>query len=148
MVSAERRPVSLGRSVDGVAATLRAMIRAILFDFGGTLDCLRHWLDRFVAHYQAAGIDLKRAELENAFSIATRNAYFRSAMLRDYSLLQLVRFLIDLQFGILVESGAAAPRGLLAKVSSGSSIEAVKSQIADAFVAESEAGLAISRPLL
>jgi putative hydrolase of the HAD superfamily len=101
-----------------------------------------------VAHYQAAGIDLKRAELEDAFSIATRNAYVRSAMLRDYSLLQLVRFLIDLQFGILMESAAAAPRGLLAEVSAGRNIEAVKSQIVDAFVAESEAGLAISRTLL
>src|SRR5262249_46173653 len=75
-------------------------------------------------------------------------AYVRSAMLRDYGLLQLVRFLIDLQFGVLMGSDAAAPRGLLAEVSPGRSIEAVKSQIADAFVAESEAGLAISRSLL
>jgi HAD superfamily hydrolase (TIGR01509 family) len=116
-------------------------MRAILFDFGGTLDFPRHWLDRFVAHYQSAGIDIKRAELENAFSAATRNAYARSAMLRDYSLLQLVGFLVELQFERLGVCLAAA-------VSSGRSIEELKVQIRDSFVAESATGLAISRPLL
>jgi putative hydrolase of the HAD superfamily len=119
-----------------------------LFDFGGTLDFPRHWLDRFVTHYQAAGVDIKRAELESAFSIATRKAYVCSSMLRDYSLLQLVGFLVDLQFENLGVRGATASHRLLPEACSDRSIKELKSQICDSFVAESEAGLAISRPLL
>jgi FMN phosphatase YigB (HAD superfamily) len=123
-------------------------MRAILFDFGGTLDFPRHWLDRFVAHYQAAGIDIERAELDSAFSSATRKAYVGSAMLRDYSLLQLVGFLIELQFENLGVRGGAAPRRLFAEASSGRRIDELKMQIRDSFVAESALGFAISRPLL
>ena len=124
------------------------MIRAILFDFGGTLDFPRHWLDRFVTHYQAAGVNIKRADLDRAFSIATRKAYVCSPMLRDYGLMQLVGFLIDLQFENLAISDAAAPHGWLAEAYAGHRIKGLKLQIRDSFVAESEAGLAISRPLL
>jgi putative hydrolase of the HAD superfamily len=51
------------------------MIRAILFDMGGTLDGDgQHWLDRFVALYQAAGVTLPRETLRGAFDEAERRA--------------------------------------------------------------------------
>jgi HAD superfamily hydrolase (TIGR01509 family) len=123
-------------------------MRAILFDFGGTLDFPRHWLDRFVAHYQAAGIDIERTELECAFSAATQKAYACGPRLRDYSLSQLVGFLIDLQFDHLSVRGAAALHRMLAEVSTGNSINELKTQIRDSFIAESAVGFALSRPLL
>jgi FMN phosphatase YigB (HAD superfamily) len=51
------------------------MIRAILFDMGGTLDGDgQHWLDRFVALYRAAGVSLPRESLRSAFDEAERRA--------------------------------------------------------------------------
>jgi putative hydrolase of the HAD superfamily len=123
-------------------------MRAILFDFGGTLDYPRHWLDRFVAHYQAAGINIDRAALDAAFSSATQKAYTCRQMLRDHSLLQLVEFLLELQFESLNLHGASAAYGSRAKVPHGRSAKELKIQIRDAFVAESAVGCAISRPLL
>jgi len=123
-------------------------MRAILFDFGGTLDFPRRWLDRLVAHYQAAGIAIERAELDSAFSAATQKAYACSGMLRGYSLLQLVGFLVELQFENLGTRDAAAPRGLRAEASPGRSIEELKARIRDSFVAESAIGFAMSLPLL
>ena len=47
------------------------MIRAILFDMGGTLDGDGlHWLDRFVELYAAAGVRLPREVLRAAFDHA------------------------------------------------------------------------------
>ena len=123
-------------------------MRAILFDFGGTLDSPRHWLDRFVTHYCAAGIDITRNELNRAFSIATQQAYARSARLRDYTLLQLVGFLVDLQFESLRALGAVSPDRFSDKMSPGRGFKELKEQICQLFVAESAAGLAASRPLL
>ena len=51
------------------------MIRAILFDMGGTLDGDgQHWLDRFVSLYHAAGVRLPRETLRGAFDKAERQA--------------------------------------------------------------------------
>jgi FMN phosphatase YigB (HAD superfamily) len=51
------------------------MIRAILFDMGGTLDGHgQHWLERFVALYRAAGVALPRETLRGAFDEAERRA--------------------------------------------------------------------------
>ncbi len=51
------------------------MIRAILFDMGGTLDGDGlHWLDRFVALYDDFGAGLPRAALRGAFDEAERRA--------------------------------------------------------------------------
>jgi HAD superfamily hydrolase (TIGR01509 family) len=51
------------------------MIRAILFDMGGTLDGDgQHWLDRFVALYRDSGVDLPRETLRGAFDEAERRA--------------------------------------------------------------------------
>jgi putative hydrolase of the HAD superfamily len=51
------------------------MLRAILFDMGGTLDGDgQHWLDRFVALYRAAGVTLPRETVRGAFDEAERRA--------------------------------------------------------------------------
>jgi putative hydrolase of the HAD superfamily len=51
------------------------MLRAILFDMGGTLDSDgQHWLERFVALYRAAGVTLPRETLRGAFDEAERRA--------------------------------------------------------------------------
>lgn len=51
------------------------MIRAILFDMGGTLDGDgQHWLERFVTLYRAAGVTLPRETLRGAFDEAERRA--------------------------------------------------------------------------
>jgi putative hydrolase of the HAD superfamily len=51
------------------------MIRAILFDMGGTLDGDgQHWLDRFVSLYRGAGVKLPRETLRSAFDEAERRA--------------------------------------------------------------------------
>ncbi len=45
--------------------------RAILLDFGGTLDSDgEHWLDRFYELYEQAGFDLPKAEIKKAFYAA------------------------------------------------------------------------------
>jgi putative hydrolase of the HAD superfamily len=49
------------------------MIRAILFDMGGTLDGDGlHWLDRFAALYESFGTRLPRAAMRGAFDEAER----------------------------------------------------------------------------
>jgi HAD superfamily hydrolase (TIGR01509 family) len=51
------------------------MLRAILFDMGGTLDGDGlHWLDRFEKSYAAAGVLLPRGALRAAFDEAERQA--------------------------------------------------------------------------
>jgi HAD superfamily hydrolase (TIGR01549 family) len=45
--------------------------KAILFDFGGTLDSDgEHWLDRFYELYEKAGLDLPRDEIKRVFYMA------------------------------------------------------------------------------
>lgn len=49
------------------------MVRAVLFDMGGTLDGDgQHWLDRFVALYADAGLRRPREALRQAFDEAER----------------------------------------------------------------------------
>ncbi len=51
------------------------MVRAILFDMGGTLDGDgQHWLERFVALYRRFGVTLPRETLRGAFDEAERQA--------------------------------------------------------------------------
>lgn len=53
---------------------LDGMIRAVLFDLGGTLDGGVHWLDRFAALYADAGVALPRETIRAAFDEAERRA--------------------------------------------------------------------------
>jgi putative hydrolase of the HAD superfamily len=42
--------------------------KALLFDFGGTIDADgEHWLDRFFALYEGAGLDFRQEEIKRAF---------------------------------------------------------------------------------
>ena len=51
------------------------MIRAILFDMGGTLDGDGlHWLDRFLALYKNFGVELPRDSIRDAFDEAERRS--------------------------------------------------------------------------
>ena len=121
-------------------------MRALLFDFGGTLDYPRHWLDRFLTHYRAAGIPIERAELDPAFDAATRIAYQTGAKLREYGLEQLVAYLVGLQFEALRSDGPSRVRNALASASNGAKGRALR--IAAAFVEDSREGLARRREVL
>lgn len=51
------------------------MIRAILFDLGGTLDGDGgHWLERFLALYKSFGVELPRETIREAFDEAERKS--------------------------------------------------------------------------
>lgn len=121
-------------------------MRAILFDFGGTLDFPRHWLDRFLAHYRAAGADLERTAFDRAFTLATQKAYASSAALRNYSLSQLVGFLVELQFENLGQGSAW--RHSLTEATSTQGTNGLVQRVRDSFVSESAVGFATARPLL
>src|SRR5260370_13500175 len=88
-------------------------MRAILFDFGGTLDGPSHWLDRFLAYYCASGLSLSRDQLDSAYAYATRRAYDDSERLREYGLARLVQYLVGAQFDWLLEKGPLEVRGVL-----------------------------------
>jgi putative hydrolase of the HAD superfamily len=123
-------------------------MRAILFDFGGTLDYPRHWLDRFLAHYRAAGIDLTRGELDRAFNVATRTAYGAGPAMRNLSLAQLVDYLVRLQLEDLWHDGPSRPSGAFEATVSGTGIDAIVHRITGPFMYESISGLARSREIL
>jgi putative hydrolase of the HAD superfamily len=56
------------------------MIRAILFDMGGTLDGDgMHWQDRFMALYRDAGVDVSRETFDAAESRANQDREIASA---------------------------------------------------------------------
>lgn len=122
-------------------------MRAILFDFGGTLDYPRHWLDRFMTHYRAAGIILSRAELDRAFDSATRIAYHAGTSIRDYGLARLVRYLVRLQLDNLRRTESREARAALDSVATGD-IEALADRISESFTRESIRGLDHSRRIL
>jgi beta-phosphoglucomutase-like phosphatase (HAD superfamily) len=51
------------------------MIRAILFDMGGTLDGDGlHWLERFLALYKTFGVERSRVAIRDAFDKAERKS--------------------------------------------------------------------------
>lgn len=122
--------------------------RTILFDFGGTLDYPRHWLDRFVVHYRAAGIEVTRAQLDPAFDHATRMGYRATRMLSSYGLTELVDYLVRLQLDYLGRHGAPEVRETLGAASAGMRLPEIAGFITQSFVAESRLGLAASRKLL
>jgi putative hydrolase of the HAD superfamily len=123
-------------------------MRAILFDFGGTLDYPRHWLDRFLAHYKTAGIEIGRTELDDAYGKATRVAYRTGPAIRGYDLTDTVRYLVTLQLDELRRQGSANVRAMLDKAANGHGLAAMADQITRAFVEESVRGLDRSRKVL
>jgi HAD superfamily hydrolase (TIGR01549 family) len=123
-------------------------MRSILFDFGGTLDYPRHWLDRFLTHYRAAGIVLTREQLDPGFDYATRVAYRSAPMLAAYGLVELVDYLVHLQIGFMGRHGAEELRENLAAAAGGRRLDEVAGWITQSFVAESREGFAVSREVL
>lgn len=120
-------------------------VRALLFDFGGTLDVPGgHWLDRFLAQYRAAGLAISRPELDHAFVHATRVAYQSGEALRGAGLEQLLYFLVGEQLTFLAANGPDAVRRALVN----DRRDRILDSIADAFVAETLRGLAHSREVL
>ena len=113
-------------------------IDTLLFDFGGTLDLPgQHWLDRFLAHYRAAGWRLGREELDPAFAWATAEGYRATAALRECGLRSLVERLVAWQF-----------EDLRARLPDRFPAGFVPAQITVPFCAQSAEGLASSRDLL
>jgi HAD superfamily hydrolase (TIGR01509 family) len=120
---------------------------ALLFDFGGTLDCPSHWLDRFLAHYKAGGIEIARDELDGAFDFATKTGYAAGKSIERFKLGDLVRFLVGNQFEFLRASGSERFKEWLGRMDSRERFRLVE-RIRDSFLVETAAGLAKSRHLL
>ena len=124
-----------------------ATTTALLFDFGGTLDGPAHWLDRFLASYRAAGIEMTRAELDPAFDDATRIGYGATRVVARFGLTDLVRFLVGHQFEYLRKSGPIALRTKLDEAGSAGRHRLVEA-VTNSFVRETAAGLAHSREVV
>jgi FMN phosphatase YigB (HAD superfamily) len=116
---------------------------AILFDFGGTLDYRAHWLDRFLNHYKAAGLELNRVTLDRAFTAATGAAYRSADQMRELKLEATIHYLVDLQMAELCanESLHARPIHALDR-------RHLAATISRSFADESRTGLAASRDVL
>ena len=123
-------------------------MRTILFDFGGTLDYPRHWLDRFLTHYLTAGISLTRAQLDLGFTHATHVGYRSTQALADFGLLELVDFLVRQQISFMSLHGTEELREKIAAVAGGRRLDEVAGWITQSFVAESNEGFAVSREVL
>src|SRR5277367_4545312 len=120
-----------------------ATITTLLFDFGGTLDGPAHWLDRFLASYRAAGIEISRAELDPAFDDATRIGYGATRVVSRFGLTDLVRFLVGHQFEYLRKSGQDQVRKMFDDYGAAARHRLVE-QITKSFVSETAADLAHS----
>jgi putative hydrolase of the HAD superfamily len=106
-------------------------LRAVCFDYGGTLDGHgTHWLPHFLALYRAAGLALTFEQLRPAFDYATQRGYADPDM-PTRGLESLVECHVRWQVEALGLSAAS-----------------VAERVARQFVAESRAALAESRELL
>jgi HAD superfamily hydrolase (TIGR01509 family) len=124
-----------------------ANVTHLLFDFGGTLDGPVHWLDRFLAQYRAAGIEISRAELDPAFDYATRTGYGATRLVARFGLTDLVRFLTGHQFEYLRRSGPEPIRVMLERGGPSERHRAVEAVTAS-FVRDTAAGMEHSRAVL
>jgi HAD superfamily hydrolase (TIGR01509 family) len=124
-----------------------ATISTLLFDFGGTLDGPAHWLDRFLASYIAAGIEITRAELDPAFDHATRIGYGATRVVARFGLTDLVRFLVGHQFEYLRKSGPDPIRARLDEAAAAGRHRMVEA-VTNSFVRETSNGLAHSRNVI
>ncbi|HUI27924.1 MAG TPA: HAD family hydrolase [Candidatus Kryptonia bacterium] len=89
-------------------------LRAILFDFGGTLDGPGEpWVDRFAAAYRRVGVPVGVDELRAAAGYATRHAYHTPDIAR-FSLRQTVGFHVGRQFAHLKMENPLAADAIVA----------------------------------
>lgn len=106
-------------------------LRAILFDYGGTLDGeASHWLDRFVALYRDAGVLIPLEQVKEAFYGADEACY-REPRIAEAGLLELMEFHVREQLDRLGLPGTTLHR-----------------QLVDRFVRASTTSLAASRRVL
>jgi len=120
---------------------------ALLFDFGGTLDCPSHWLDRFLKHYRTAGLDITREELAPAFDFATKAGYAAGKSMERFKLGDLIRFMVGNQFEYLRGEGPDRFRESLSKMDSRERFQNVE-RVREAFLKETVAGLALSKEII
>ncbi len=120
---------------------------AILFDFGGTLDCPSHWLDRFLKHYVEAGFNLTREELDPAFDFANKAGYAAGKAVERFKLGELVRFLVGNQFEYLRGAGPERFRQSLDAMDSRERFRNVE-RVRESFLKETVAGLAHSKTII
>ena len=107
------------------------MARAVLFDYGGTLDGEGwHWFDRTLSLYRRAGCELPEDRIKQAFYSADQEIA-EEARRRGYGLHPLVRRHVELQMEVL---GGAAHR--------------FAEDVVEGFCAMTEAGWESSRALL
>ena len=72
-------------------------IRAVCFDYGGTLDaCGLHWLERFAALYGTGGLNFTWDEIRAAFDHATQLAY-RDSRVASFGLQATIEFHVQRQ---------------------------------------------------
>lgn len=124
-----------------------ASITALLFDFGGTLDGPAHWLDRFIASYRSAGVDISRNELDPAFDHATRTGYGAARIVARFGMTDLVRFLVGHQFEYLRKSGPDQLRATLENSGAAGRHRLVEA-VTNSFVRETAAGMSHSRDIV
>lgn len=106
-------------------------LRAVLFDYGGTLDGAgSHWLERFARLYQEAGLALPFDALRDAFDHATHCAY-ADPRVAELGLEALIEFHVARQMERLGIRDAAVAASVMA-----------------AFVRISRSGLDTSRAVL
>jgi FMN phosphatase YigB (HAD superfamily) len=123
------------------------MVSALLLDFGGTLDGPLHWLDRFLAQYRAAGIDLTREELDGAFEHATQAGYRAGGVIRRFGMVDLIRFLVGNQLEFLVHEGPQRLRARFSSLDAKGRHRTVE-QIAGGFIGATRTGLDANREIL
>jgi len=127
-------------------------VDTVLFDFGGTLDLPgSHWLDRFLYHYQASGLDLTRQDFDPAFTHASAAAYRRGKLLHSTGLADLVDFLVVTQLRFLISGGPPSFKATLNHPVGEAAFGALQAQICSGFLEQSRRGLKrtgeILRPL-
>jgi HAD superfamily hydrolase (TIGR01509 family) len=117
--------------VERTPVEIKQMLRAILFDYGGTLDGAgSHWLIRFGEQYQVAGLDIPFERRRAAFDHATQCAYGDPSV-AGLGLQALVEYHVRRQFEHLGIADAARAAAVVA-----------------GFVRASQAGLESSRAVL
>ena len=118
-------------------------MRAIVFDYGGTLDGGVHWLERFAQLYSLAGLDFPFERIRAAFDHATRCAYGDPAV-AGFGLEALIHYHVARQMEHLVAAGEPTVGARHAVPPP----DATAATIVAEFVRASRAGLAESRVIL
>ncbi|MHB8383502.1 MAG: HAD family hydrolase [Candidatus Binataceae bacterium] len=123
------------------------MITTLLFDFGSTLDGPTYWLDRFVAQYQIAEVQITRAELGPAYEHARHATLRARRVVERFGFTDLVRMLVGQQIEFLAEAGPDPVRTKLRALDSRGRYRVVE-RITALFVEQSRLGMEKSRAVL